>query len=116
MIDRARIVLVESTDSALELINQYAPEHLIIQTHHAEILAEQIQHAGSVFIGQWTPESLGDYASGTNHTLPTNGAARAFSGVVAGFVCAQDHLSAVHGRWTPCARTKSHHDGTGRRA
>ncbi len=81
VIARARVVLVDSTNKALALINRYAPEHLIIQMHHAELFAEQIQHAGSVFIGEWTPESLGDYASGTNHTLPTNGAARAFSGV-----------------------------------
>ena len=62
-------------------MNAYAPEHLIIQTHHAAALAEEVTQAGSVFIGAWTPESLGDYASGTNHTLPTNGAARAYSGV-----------------------------------
>jgi len=81
VVARARLVTVESMDDGIDLINRYAPEHLIIQAHHAAMLADHIQQAGSVFIGSWTPESLGDYASGTNHTLPTNGAARAFSGV-----------------------------------
>ncbi|NNF03637.1 MAG: imidazoleglycerol-phosphate dehydratase HisB, partial [Rhodothermales bacterium] len=77
----ARIVVVADAESALEISDAYAPEHLIIQARRAEWLAEQVQHAGSVFIGPWTPESLGDYASGTNHTLPTAGAARAYAGV-----------------------------------
>ncbi|MDX1630189.1 MAG: histidinol dehydrogenase, partial [Fulvivirga sp.] len=63
------------------LSNFYAPEHLIIATHNADQLSDQVINAGSVFIGAFTPESAGDYASGTNHTLPTNGAARAYSGV-----------------------------------
>jgi histidinol dehydrogenase len=61
--------------------NQYAPEHLIIAADQAEALAAQVINAGSVFLGHYTPESAGDYASGTNHTLPTNGHARAYSGV-----------------------------------
>jgi len=80
-LNNARIVVCNSAEEALSVVNTYAPEHLIIQTHHAETLAEQVIQAGSVFIGTWTPESLGDYASGTNHTLPTNGSARAYSGV-----------------------------------
>ena len=80
-LERSRIVACASRSEAVELMNAYAPEHLIIQTHHAAALAEEVTQAGSVFIGAWTPESLGDYASGTNHTLPTNGAARAYSGV-----------------------------------
>jgi histidinol dehydrogenase len=81
VVERARIVNVSSVGDGIDLINLYAAEHLIIQMHHAEVIAERIVNAGSVFIGTWTPESLGDYASGTNHTLPTNGSARAFSGV-----------------------------------
>ncbi len=65
----------------MEFSNVYAPEHLIIAAERYHELAEMVVNAGSVFLGPWTPESLGDYASGTNHTLPTNGAARAFSGV-----------------------------------
>jgi histidinol dehydrogenase len=74
-------VLVDTPEQALELINSYAPEHLILAMADADIFAEQVQNAGSVFIGNFTPESVGDYASGTNHTLPTNGYARAYSGV-----------------------------------
>lgn len=74
-------VVVENSGEAMEFSNQYAPEHLIINTKDADDLAEQVSNAGSVFIGQWTPESMGDYASGTNHTLPTYGYARMYSGV-----------------------------------
>ena len=81
VVQRARLVTVSSLDDGMDLINKYAPEHLIIHTHAAETWAERVVHAGSVFIGPWTPESLGDYASGTNHTLPTGGAARSYSGV-----------------------------------
>lgn len=64
-----------------DIVNQYAPEHLIVQMDDADTLVPNIRHAGSIFLGKWTPESVGDYASGTNHTLPTYGAARAYSGV-----------------------------------
>lgn len=74
-------VLVNTKEEALGLINDYAPEHLILAMADAEVFAEQVQNSGSVFIGNYTPESVGDYASGTNHTLPTNGYARAYSGV-----------------------------------
>lgn len=74
-------VLVNTAAEALSLINDYAPEHLILAMENAEAFAEQVQNSGSVFIGNYTPESVGDYASGTNHTLPTNGYARAYSGV-----------------------------------
>ena len=74
-------VAVNSRTEALEIINDYAPEHLILAMADADAFAEQVQNAGSVFIGNYTPESVGDYASGTNHTLPTNGYARAYSGV-----------------------------------
>ena len=65
----------------LELINEYAPEHLILNIKNPESFFAKIKNAGSVFAGQLTPESAGDYASGTNHTLPTNGYARSFSGL-----------------------------------
>lgn len=77
----SKAFLCETTEEAIEMSNAYAPEHLIICTENLEETTSQITNAGSVFIGNYTPESAGDYASGTNHTLPTNGAARAFSGV-----------------------------------
>jgi histidinol dehydrogenase len=77
----SRAIVLEDMDAAMELVNEYAPEHLIICCAEAEQLAEQVVNAGSVFIGNYSPESVGDYASGTNHTLPTNGFARAYSGV-----------------------------------
>jgi histidinol dehydrogenase len=77
----SRFFLVENLDVAVELSNAYAPEHLIISTENCDILAEKIINAGSVFLGNYTPESAGDYASGTNHTLPTYGYARTHSGV-----------------------------------
>lgn len=80
-LENSRLVLVASADEALALSNLYAPEHLIIETAKAKELAARVVNAGSVFIGHLTPESAGDYASGTNHTLPTNGYATAYSGV-----------------------------------
>lgn len=80
-LENSRIVLINSADEAISLSNRYAPEHLILETADADDLAEQVVNAGSVFIGHLTPESAGDYASGTNHTLPTNGWATAYSGV-----------------------------------
>jgi histidinol dehydrogenase len=72
----SRIIRVDDMDSAIELSNRYAPEHLILNTADATGLADRVRNAGSVFIGPWTPESLGDYCSGTNHVLPTYGWAR----------------------------------------
>jgi len=77
----SRFFLVENLDVAVELCNAYAPEHLIISTENEDSIAEKIINAGSVFLGNYTPESAGDYASGTNHTLPTYGHARSYSGV-----------------------------------
>jgi histidinol dehydrogenase len=74
-------VLVKDAMDAMEILNNYAPEHLILACETAELLSHQVVNAGSVFIGAWSPESAGDYASGTNHTLPTNGNARGWSGV-----------------------------------
>jgi histidinol dehydrogenase len=77
----SKAILVDSQDEAIDLLNAYAAEHLILSVENAEAVAEQITNAGSIFLGNYTPESAGDYASGTNHTLPTNGFARAYSGV-----------------------------------
>ncbi len=77
----SKTIVVPDVETAMLVSNEYAPEHLILQTEFPETLAEQVTNAGSVFIGHFTPESAGDYASGTNHTLPTNGFARAFAGV-----------------------------------
>ena len=77
----SKIILVKNVDEAMEITNRYAPEHLIIETKDYLQLAERVVNAGSVFLGAYTPESAGDYASGTNHTLPTNGYATAYSGV-----------------------------------
>lgn len=77
----SKLIVVNSMEEAVELTNAYAPEHLIIETADYMSVAERIVNAGSVFLGSLTPESAGDYASGTNHTLPTNGYAKAYSGV-----------------------------------
>ena len=77
----SKLVLVKDMDEAIAMTNEYAPEHLIIETKDYMELAEKVVNAGSVFLGSLTPESAGDYASGTNHTLPTNGYAKAYSGV-----------------------------------
>lgn len=77
----SKLIVVRSMKEAIELTNEYAPEHLIIETADYMSVAEQVINAGSVFLGSLTPESAGDYASGTNHTLPTNGYAKAYSGV-----------------------------------
>ena len=79
--ENSKLILVKDLDEALELTNAYAPEHLIIETENYMEVAERVINAGSVFLGSLTPESAGDYASGTNHTLPTNGYAKAYSGV-----------------------------------
>ena len=80
-LENSKMILVKDLDEAMELINVYAPEHLIIQVKDYDRLASMVKNAGSVFLGNYTPESAGDYASGTNHTLPTNGYAKAYSGV-----------------------------------
>lgn len=77
----SKAIVVKDRQTAIALINEYAPEHLILSCAEAVELADQIVNAGSVFIGNYSPESVGDYASGTNHTLPTNGFAKAYSGV-----------------------------------
>ena len=80
-LENSRAILVRSITEGVELLNEYAAEHLILAVRDAEHIAQSVANAGSVFIGNYSCESAGDYASGTNHTLPTNGSARAFSGV-----------------------------------
>lgn len=80
-INNSKTIVVKDEEEGMELINLYAAEHLILASDHAEALAQSVVNAGSVFIGHYAPESAGDYASGTNHTLPTNGYATAYSGV-----------------------------------
>jgi len=80
-LENSKIIILKTLEEAVEMTNEYAPEHLIISTHYHMGVAANITNAGSVFLGNYTPESAGDYASGTNHTLPTNGYAKAYNGV-----------------------------------
>ncbi len=80
-LENSKAIIVNTLDEAIDLVNDYAAEHLIISYANADAIAERIINAGSIFIGNYSPESVGDYASGTNHTLPTNGFAKAYSGV-----------------------------------
>jgi histidinol dehydrogenase len=80
-LQHSKAIVSDSMDECMAIVNAYAPEHLILACEHPEQLAAKVTAAGSVFLGHYTPESAGDYASGTNHTLPTNGHARAYSGV-----------------------------------
>jgi histidinol dehydrogenase len=80
-LEYSRFIVIKSVDAAFDLLNEYAAEHLIIASDNALQLSEKVINAGSVFLGHYAPESAGDYASGTNHTLPTNGHAKAYSGV-----------------------------------
>lgn len=80
-LENSKIIVLKTLEEAVEMTNEYAPEHLIIATHYHNGVAANITNAGSVFLGNYSPESAGDYASGTNHTLPTNGYAKAYSGL-----------------------------------
>jgi len=91
----SKFILVENTDNAIDLLNEYAAEHLILACDDPEKIANQIINAGSIFLGHFTPESAGDYASGTNHTLPTNGHARAYSGVNLDSFCKKITLQSI---------------------
>ena len=77
----SKIIYFSSTKKSIDFINLYAPEHLIIVHKKADLIAEKIHNAGSIFLGNYSPEAVGDYASGTNHTLPTSGFAKMYSGV-----------------------------------
>ena len=79
--ENSSFIVIQNIDTVFELLNEYAAEHLIIASDNALPLSTKVENAGSVFLGRYAPESVGDYASGTNHTLPTNGYAKAFSGV-----------------------------------
>jgi histidinol dehydrogenase len=80
-LEKSKIILVKNDDEAMQILNEYAPEHLILSCKNAQELSDKVINAGSVFLGNYSPESVGDYASGTNHTLPTNGYAKSYSGV-----------------------------------
>lgn len=80
-LENSRSIVISSMDDMIDMMNDYAPEHLILEVVNYDSLISRVQNAGSVFLGHYTPESAGDYASGTNHTLPTNGYAMAYSGV-----------------------------------
>jgi histidinol dehydrogenase len=80
-LSHGRMIVTDDRTELVDVVNRYAPEHLIVQTDQPDLFVPAIRNAGSIFLGPWTPESVGDYASGTNHTLPTNGAARAYSGI-----------------------------------
>ncbi len=80
-LEHARIIRVDDLDAAVALSNAYAPEHLILNVARPRALLDAVEHAGSIFLGAWSPESVGDYCSGTNHVLPTSGSARAWSGL-----------------------------------
>lgn len=80
-LENSKVILLNNEDEASDLLNEYAAEHLILSCDNAAAVAEKVTNAGSVFLGHYSPESVGDYASGTNHTLPTNGYAKAYSGV-----------------------------------
>ena len=80
-LENSRAIVAKDMDEAMDIVNAYAPEHLILSCKDYQLLSEKVVNAGSVFLGNYSPESVGDYASGTNHTLPTHGYARAYSGV-----------------------------------
>jgi histidinol dehydrogenase len=108
-LEESRLVQVSDLDEAMAVSNRYAPEHLIIQTAEPRVLLDAVESAGSVFLGEWTPESVGDYCSGSNHVLPTYGYARSYSGVsVASFqkqVTVQEVTAAGLRVIGPCAAT-----------
>ncbi|MGC4027856.1 MAG: histidinol dehydrogenase [Steroidobacteraceae bacterium] len=110
-----RAVIVSDIATALAVSNRYAPEHLIIQTAAPRALLDGVQNAGSVFLGAWSPESMGDYCSGTNHVLPTYGYARAYSGLsLADFqkrVTVQELTAAGLARLGPVAQTLADLEG-----
>jgi histidinol dehydrogenase len=114
-LSRSRLILVQSLEQAFEISNAYAPEHLILALREPRAWLDRVQAAGSIFLGDWTPEALGDYCSGTNHVLPTNGAARAYSGVSVAsfqnFVSVQSATRAGIGAIGPDAVTMAEAEG-----
>ncbi|MFT4179454.1 MAG: histidinol dehydrogenase [Thermomonas sp.] len=114
-LESSRLVLVRDIAQAIEVSDAYAPEHLILSVREPRAWLERIGNAGSIFLGDWTPEALGDYCSGSNHVLPTGGAARAWSGLsVASFqkaITVQDASRAGIRAAGPCAATLAHAEG-----
>ena len=102
----SRCILVADLDTAMRVSNEYAPEHLIIQTREPRALLRKVECAGSVFLGEWSPESMGDYCSGTNHVLPTAGYARSYSGLSLARISESDHRAGAQRRRT--ARARAH--------
>ena len=94
----SKFILVNNSDEAIDLLNEYAAEHLILACDNPEKISDKIINAGSIFLGHFTPESAGDYSSGTNHTLPTNGHAKAYSGVNLDSFCKKITLQAISKR------------------
>jgi histidinol dehydrogenase len=92
----SKFILVKNSDDAIDLLNEYAAEHLILACDDSEKVSEKIINAGSIFLGHYTPESAGDYSSGTNHTLPTNGHAKAYSGVNLDSFCKKITLQSIN--------------------
>jgi len=93
-IEHSFTLVVGTIEEAMQLTNQYAPEHLILQVENADKVVDMVENAGSVFIGEWTPESVGDYSAGVNHSLPTYGYAKQYSGVnLASYV---KHITSAH--------------------
>lgn len=119
-LDASRLIRVESIAQAFAISNRYAPEHLILALRQPQDWLDQVQAAGSVFLGDYTPEALGDYCSGTNHVLPTAGAARAYSGVsVASFqnqISVQSASAEGMAAIGPCALTLARAEGLGAHA
>jgi len=91
----SKFILVKNQEEAIDLLNEYAAEHLILACDNSEKMSDKIINAGSIFLGHYTPESAGDYSSGTNHTLPTNGHARAYSGVNLDSFCKKITLQSI---------------------
>jgi histidinol dehydrogenase len=116
----SRLIQVDSLDEAFAISNAYAPEHLILALREPRVWLDKVQAAGSVFLGDFTPEALGDYCSGTNHVLPTSGAARAYSGVSVAsfqnFVSVQSASRAGIAAIGPCAVTLAEAEGLGAHA
>ena len=114
-LNASRLIRVESIGKAFDISNRYAPEHLILSVREPRAWLPQVQRAGTVFLGDWTPESLGDYCSGSNHVLPTGGAARAWSGLsVASFqkaITVQEASRDGIANAGPCAATLAHAEG-----
>lgn len=94
-LNNSKFILVKNSEEAIKLLNNYAAEHLIIACDEPEKIADKINNAGSIFLGHFTPESAGDYSSGTNHTLPTNGFAKAYSGVNLDSFCKKITLQSI---------------------